>query len=366
MRNALMASACDTALLASSIADWTAARRSSSSTRSATLASALLPLFFFQSGHASSSIVTRQAMNGFWSPTTMHWLISGWARSRSSSTAGAAVFPPPLPVSFLFPAGVRGGGGGFFPPRGDDEFLLAAGDAEVAVRVELADVTGVEPAVALERLLGGLRVVEVAGEHVVALQQDFAVVGDADGHTRDRSADGADLQRVRTVAGCAGRGLGEAVALVDRHADAAIEVTEPSPERRTAGDRRLHPAPERCTKLGVDKRVEETVRRLQREALKRVAVERLAVGDRDPLGEVEDRPLAVGVRLLLRLVVDLLEHSRHRQDERRLERREVGQQVLDVRGVTHPDPVLHATDLDDPCEHVRQRQEQQGGLVGSE
>ena len=41
--------------------------------------------------------------------------------------------------------------------RGDDQVLLAVGDLEEPVRVEQADVAGVEPAVAVDRLGGGLR-----------------------------------------------------------------------------------------------------------------------------------------------------------------------------------------------------------------
>ena len=38
------------------------------------------------------------------SPTTMHWLTSGWARTRSSSTAGATFLPPAVTrISFLRP-----------------------------------------------------------------------------------------------------------------------------------------------------------------------------------------------------------------------------------------------------------------------
>src|SRR6476660_1301385 len=70
-----------------------------------------------------------------------------------------------------------------------DQLLLAPGDGQVPVVVELADVTGVEPALVVEDLRGGGRVVPVPAEHVVALDQDlavlaggFGVVGDADGH----------------------------------------------------------------------------------------------------------------------------------------------------------------------------------------
>ncbi len=47
-------------------------------------------------------MVTSAAMNGCRSPTTMHWLTSGWARSRSSSTAGATFLPPAVTMSSFF------------------------------------------------------------------------------------------------------------------------------------------------------------------------------------------------------------------------------------------------------------------------
>ena len=43
-------------------------------------------------------------MNGCASPTAIAWLISGWARNRSSSTAGATFLPPAVTmISFLRP-----------------------------------------------------------------------------------------------------------------------------------------------------------------------------------------------------------------------------------------------------------------------
>ncbi|CAB4852691.1 unannotated protein [freshwater metagenome] len=53
-------------------------------------------------------MVMSAAMNGFASPTTMQWLISQWARRRSSSAAGATFFPPAVTrISFLRPVIVR-------------------------------------------------------------------------------------------------------------------------------------------------------------------------------------------------------------------------------------------------------------------
>ena len=53
-------------------------------------------------------MVTSAAMNGCRSPITTHWLTSGWARTRSSSTAGATFLPPAVTmISFLRPVIVR-------------------------------------------------------------------------------------------------------------------------------------------------------------------------------------------------------------------------------------------------------------------
>ena len=108
MRNSRICSARDTARFASATASPIAARRSGSSTRSASGVPAGLPERSSQPGSASSSIVTSAAMNGLPSPTTMHWLTSGCARSRSSSTAGATFLPPAVTISsFLRPVIVR-------------------------------------------------------------------------------------------------------------------------------------------------------------------------------------------------------------------------------------------------------------------
>ena len=76
--------------------------------RSATDAPASLPLRCFQPPNASGSMVISAAMNGLASPTTIAWLISGCARSRSSRMAGATFLPPAVTmISFLRPMMVR-------------------------------------------------------------------------------------------------------------------------------------------------------------------------------------------------------------------------------------------------------------------
>ena len=187
------------------------------------------------------------------------------------------------------------------------------------------------------------------------------------GAAGDRPADRADLHRVRPVDRRAGGRLGQAVALVDRDADSRGRSGRAA--HRAARRRRSRRSPCRRGRRAACRRRARRRPGAGTSSAARchdVAVEGLAVVDRDPLGEVEDRALAVGVRPLLRGVVDLLEHPRHRQHERRLERGEVRHQVLDVGGVAHPHPALHAADLDDPGEDVRERQEQQRRLVVAE
>jgi hypothetical protein len=241
----------------------------------------------------------------------------------------------------------------------DDDLLLAAGDAQEAVGVELAEVAAVEPAVG-ERLGRGSRVVVVAGEDVWALDEHLAVLGDAHCRSVERTADRADLDVSGGVHRRGGRRLGQPVALQHREPDAAVEVSEPQPERGPAGDRPLHLAAERRPQLDVDELVERRVLRAEPEA-RAAMVERLAVGDGGLGRGVEDLALAGRLCLLLRGVVDLLEDARHREDERRLEARQVCEQFLDVGCVPKLSAGHHDTDLDNPGEHVCQRQEQQRG-----
>ena len=159
------------------------------------------------------------------------------------------------------------------------------------------------------------------------------------------------------------------VALEDGDADAAEEVAEPGAERSAAGDRVLARG-----------------RRARRAACRRPAGRRRACcgpqrqaraarcpaprcrRSRVSAAPVEDLALAVGLRLGLGGVVDLLEDPRHGQDEGRPERGQVVDQVLDVGGVAQPTRASRrSADLDQPGEDVRQRQEEQGAsAVGAD
>src|SRR5690554_5119633 len=59
----------------------------------------------------------------------------------------------------------------------DDEHVLEpAGDAQVALLVQAADVAGVQPALLIKGAAGGLGVAEIALHQVEATQADLAVV----------------------------------------------------------------------------------------------------------------------------------------------------------------------------------------------
>ena len=71
-----------------------------------------------------------------------------------------------------------------------DHFLLAALDDKMPVRIESADIAGMEPAV-FERRRGWSRIVVIAAGDVASAHQHFAVGGDAELDTGKRLAHGA-------------------------------------------------------------------------------------------------------------------------------------------------------------------------------
>ena len=104
-------------------------------------------------------------------------------------------------------------------------------------------------------------------------------------------------------------------------------------QRRTAGDGRVAAPAQGRAQVAEDEPGEEAVLRPEQDAGAGSAVQRLAVPDRHPLGPVEDGALAVCVGPLPGGVVDLLEHPRHGQHERRPEVLQGGHQVLGVGAV---------------------------------
>src|SRR5690606_26866247 len=252
-------------------------------------------------------------------------------------------------------------GGDVLPACGDDDLLLPPGDPQEAFLVEFADVAAAVPAVLGERLLRRLRVVPVAAHHVVALDEDLPVVGDPDRRAGDGAAHRADLVGVGGVRGGGGGRLGQTVAFQDGQADPAAEVAAPLTQGGTTGDGVLGLPAHRSQDLAVDEQAEHGALETQPQA-HLPGVQRLAVGDGGLRGLPEDVALATGDGLLLSLVVDLLEHAGHGKQEHGAERSERVQQVRAGGGeVAHDGLRLHAADLDDAGQRVRQREEQEGG-----
>ncbi len=335
-------SALETALLASSTAWSISARRSASS--SSASRSPDLPCRSAQPGSASRSRVTRAPMKGWPSPTTTHWSTSGWARSRSSSTAGATFLPPAVTrISFLRPV------------------IRTKPSSSTSPTSPVWNQPSRSSASALAGLVG-----PVAGEDLAAAEEQLAVVGDPDGRARHRAAHGADPGGVGGVDAQRGRGLGEAVALEHGQADAAVEVAQALAQRRTTRDGELAAPAQGVAQLGVDQPREDRVRGAHPQR-RTPLVLGARPGDRGLGGPVEDRAATLGGGLLRGGVEDLLEDPRHGEDEGGLELLEVGQQVLDVGAVPQAGALLDRTDLDDPGEDVGQRQEEQrGGALGVE
>ena len=121
----------------------------------------------------------------------------------------------------------EGGRGDVLAARRHDDLLRAARDGHVAVAVQGPQVARAEPAVFGEAGGRGLGVVVVALEDAGALEEDLALVADLEGHGRQGRAHGADLGQAGRVDGDRADRLGQAVALQDGDADAAVEVREP-------------------------------------------------------------------------------------------------------------------------------------------
>ena len=170
-----MASAFDTAWLASSTASWTACRRSASSGQ--LLDAPGLAVLLGPGGQRLG--VDRDQRRD-----------ERLTVADDEALADQRVRAHPV---------LEHGGGDVLAAGGHQDLLLAPGDPDEALVVDLADVAGVEPAVGIDGLGGGLRVGPVAGEDLAALEHDLAVVGDPDGGAGQRPADGADLECVGQV-----------------------------------------------------------------------------------------------------------------------------------------------------------------------
>ena len=214
---------------------------------------------------------------------------------------------------------------------GDDDVLLAAGDLEEAVGVDLADVAGVEPAVD-ERLAGRLVVLVVALEDVRPAHQDLAVVGDLHLAAGERLADRAELELVGPRDRRRGRGLRHPPALEHEHAGGVEEAEDLRVDRGGAGDRLDDPPAEQVA----DVRQHQAVGDLVLDAKRGPRALALALELADPAADadrpVEDRLLHAArvLRLRGRGGVDLLEDPRHGGEVVGLDLGQVGEDLQRV------------------------------------
>ena len=250
---------------------------------------------------------------------------------------------------------------------GDDDVLLAAGDLEEAVVVELADVAGVQPAVD-QRVGGRLGVLPVLPEDIGPPHQDLVVVlGDPDLDARQRLADRAELEVVERADGADAGGLGHAPALHHRHPGRVEELEDLRRDRRGAADRLAHVAAEQLADLGEDLLVGLVELRLHLLGDRLAAL--LAPADLD--AELDRLPEALlvlvgGVLLHLRRGrVQLLEDPRDRGQVGRLGLDHLGEDLLRVAAeVDDRRALVIGGELREQREDVRERQVQVGRLVG--
>jgi hypothetical protein len=80
-----------------------------------------------------------------------------------------------------------------------DHVLLPAVQPQETVRVELAEVSGVEPALLVDGGARGLLVLPIALEDVRSARDDLALVGDLHLDAGQRNADGAEAVPVEAV-----------------------------------------------------------------------------------------------------------------------------------------------------------------------
>ena len=146
----------------------------------------------------------------------------------------------------------------------DDDVLLAVGDLDEAVVVDLGDVARVEPAVGVEHLgrRGGILV--VAAEDRVAADQELAVLGDSELEAGQRGADRPEAPALGRVRRRGRRALAEAVALEDPDPDRVEELGDLLAERRAARDRRPQAPAEAVADLREDEPVGDAGLQLQR------------------------------------------------------------------------------------------------------
>ena len=256
-------------------------------------------------------------------------------------------------------------GGHVLSACGDDKFLLAARNGQLALAIDRAQVAGVEPLAVGHDLGGLLGQVVVAGHDGLAAHQDLAVLGKLDEVAGQGQSDAADGVLADVLDGdWAGR-LGQAVALDEGDAHAGVEVREVGGQGRAAGDDVAQVGAQDRADLLEDERVGDAVAHLLEQAGAEGLLGGHGEGARLLGAPREHAALDAAARLGGGRVVDLLEHAGHDEEHGGLEGLDVRQQVLDA-GREAEDALARQDHVhDEASEHVGDGQEEeQAGLGG--
>ena len=248
---------------------------------------------------------------------------------------------------------------------GDNDFLLAAHNLQVAALIETSQVTGTEPAVLGERLSVLFGVLVVAANHSHATNQKLAVLSDIAFGTGDERANHANLVRVDAASRNRGAGLGQTVTLNHLHTYRVEEVRQALAERAAAGNRVTQLAAQSRTQLRVDQLVVQSVLccQLQRDTALNL---RLRPAHCNVGGTLKERLIELTALSSLRhgALVHLLKDAGHHQQHGRLEAIQVSSQVLDIGGVADDQAGVQRQHLNQARQNVRKRQEKNGGVAG--
>ena len=269
--------------------------------------------------------------------------------------------------------------------RGDDEFLLTARDTQVSAIVDRGEVAGLEPAVDVG-FGRGLGQVVVALRHGDTAHEQLAVGSDLHAVAGPREAHRVRGEVLRSLHGdWAGR-LGQAVALEERDTQAPIEVCEVEGQGRATRDDRVQVRAQDRADLRQDQGVGDAAAQLERGGRaggghrrgvwdgRRVGTGAgdgglgqgrvhvgggLGQGARLLGGPGEHAPLHTAASLRGRSVVDLLHDARNHEEHRRLEGRDVVDEVTGVRRESGDALAREQAVHDEARQDVGDRQEKQ-------
>src|ERR1700716_3709531 len=170
--------------------------------------------------------------------------------------------------------------------RGDDDVLHPVGDLHKTFVVDRADVAGVQPSLRIDGLRRLFRLVEIAHEQEIALDEDFAFRRNRHLAPRCGLADRAELDAFRRHHGGDAAVLGLAVDLAHVEAEREIPADEMRRDpRRTGESEAAAVEPEHAADVAEDQPVGDLVGGAQRQR-RRLALEPLfghAMADRQRL-----------------------------------------------------------------------------------